>query len=469
MFGVVTQVNRINSQIGAIKKASKKTQSSPLAKHDLMHYIADLTPNSTPKWLPPYHLKPLIDALERTLHEPVRLLVSVPPRHGKTETLLRAISWILMKKPNYLIGYIAHTARLAQSKSRSARDYALLSGIELRNDSASVQEWITPQKGGLIAQGVEGPLTGHGLQLLIVDDPHKDRKEAESFKIRQNIAEWFTSTGLSRLTPIGSVVVCHTRWHEDDLIGRLQQSSNIKWEVINLPVINEDNLALFPDGGWSIDVLNERKKLVGPYDWASLYMGQPRPRELKLFNNAYYYSEIPLDSLRYSIGIDLAYTQNKYSDYSVALVMATDKQDNCYILDVQRMRVDAPKFAVSLQQLKNKYPHAPIMAIIGGTEKGVIDLLNKNYNLTIQSMNATSSKFVRSQQVAVLWNNGKIMLPERNLPWVEPFISELGHFSGIDDAHDDQVDALINAYAAASKPIAKLVDSKYNNWMPKAR
>ena len=150
--------------------------------------------------------------------------MSVPPRHSKTETILHSIAWLLEQDPQRSIGYVSYADAIARSKSRLARDYARAAGVALRQDADSLQEWRTAANGGVLATGVMGPLTGQGVNVLFVDDPIKNRQEAESFLIRQRTHEWFTSTATTRVEPNGSIVVCHTRWHADDLIGRLEKS-----------------------------------------------------------------------------------------------------------------------------------------------------------------------------------------------------------------------------------------------------
>ena len=465
-LAAASKILRQKKQMDVLSRRNQVVNADDYRHYDLMEFICHA---GMQKFLPPTHLKELVDVIQESLVHSVRVLVSVPPRHGKTETLLRGIIWLLLRRPDFMIGYIGHTGHMAQSKSRSARDYALRVGLQLREDSTSVQEWHTVQGGGVLAQGVNGPLTGHGLQVLIVDDPHKDRKEAESPRIRQNIEEWFTSTALSRLTPSGSVIVCHARWHEDDLIGKLSSNDIIPWRVINLPVYKKNKQPLFLDGGWTREILEEKRLLLGPYDWSSLYLGEPRPRESRLFNNAYYYDELPNIGLRYAIGLDLAYSHDTSSDYSVAVVMACDRNNRMYILEVQRSKMDAPKFAGTLQLMKRRYAGARFFSIIGGTEKGVVDLLNASYGLQIQHIPAGGSKFVRAQQVAAHWNNGNIMLPGFKAGWVDEFLRELTNFSGIGDLHDDQVDALVNAYTCLNRSRFRLVDDKFIKMMPKAR
>lgn len=185
--------------------------------------LADFIPRVSRGFAAPRHLAPLLALFARIdAGEPVRVCVSVPPRHGKTETVLHGIAWLLARHPGWRIAYVSYAADIARSKSRQARDYALRAGVRLRDDSAALHEWGTREGGGLLATGIGGPLTGHGVRALFVDDPHKNRADADSPTSRENVFNWFTSTAMTRVEPGGSVGVVHTRWHPADLIGRLR-------------------------------------------------------------------------------------------------------------------------------------------------------------------------------------------------------------------------------------------------------
>ena len=220
----------------------------------------------------------MLDVLDRIEHEPVRACVSVPPRHGKTETVMHAIARILARHPEWMIAYVSYAADIARSKSRQIRDYAAAAGVELRQDSKALHEWRTPQGGGVLATGVGGPLTGHGVRLLVVDDPFKNRQDADSPLIRERTWSWFTSTAMTRIEPGGSALVVHTRWHRDDLIGRCSRDEEVAWEVTSLPALSASGCALWPER-WPVAALLRRRAEVGEYDWDSLFQQSPKVRK----------------------------------------------------------------------------------------------------------------------------------------------------------------------------------------------
>lgn len=256
----------------------QRRASEPLAGLSLYDFV----PRVTPSFSAPRHLAPLVDLLDRVEQEPVRACVSVPPRHSKTETVLHGVARILARHPDWAVAYVSYAADIARSKSRQLRDYAARAGVVLREDSSALHEWRTPQGGGLLATGIGGPLTGHGVRLLVVDDPFKNRQDADSPAIRERASQWFTSTAMTRVEPGGSVLVVHTRWHRDDLIGRLERDEDVAWQVVNMPALDASERPLWPER-WPREALLSRRAEVGEHDWQSLYQGHPVARKGRIY------------------------------------------------------------------------------------------------------------------------------------------------------------------------------------------
>lgn len=412
--------------------------------------LGDFIPALNPRWSRPDHLAPLLDVFGRIREgESVRALLSVPPQHGKTETELHGIVQLLALDGTKTHAFTSYAAQYAESKSRLARDYALRAGVKLRDDSTAVHEWRTADGGGLLATGVGGPLTGQGIDgVILVDDPFKNRAEAESQLMRDRVFDWFTSAAMTRAHPSTSVVVVHTRWHPDDLIGRLQKEvdgdGDPVWECINLPAVSETGKALWPECR-PLEFL-EAARRRSEYDWWSMYMGEPRNRGGALFKDVQFYKPdaLPRSGYQIAIGLDFAYTTKTHADYSVAVVLMRHG-DAFYVLDVKREQVEAPKFAGTLRLLRTSYPAAKMFGFIGGTERGIVDFM-RSQGLSIHGEPARNDKFVRAQPVAAAWNRKTIFVPE-SAPWASAFVSELASFTGINDKHDDQVDAFAGAFA----------------------
>lgn len=419
--------------------------------------LLDFVPRISPRFTSPAHLAPVAALLERAmLGEPVRALVSVPPRHGKSELLLHAIAWWLARRPADTLGYVSYAADIARSKSRLARDYAGRAGVTLRDDSAALHEWRTTANGGCLAAGIGGPLTGHGVNGLIVDDPLKNRQDAESPLIRGVGHQWFTSTAMTRVEPGGFVIVNATRWHDDDLIGRLAQDADTPWEVVNLPAVSDAGDALWPER-WPLGALRARRAEVGEYDWHALYMGAPRPKGGEVFRVPARYESLDVTGARIVIGCDPAGTEDTRSDYTAAVVLAVRGFGAATIADVievVRFRGETPQAARELLALQAKW-RAPLTIEASRDGKAIVRALRSiDPRLRITEIAPRGDKFVRAQPCAAAWNEGRVRLPMK-AAWLADYVHEMERFTGLGDAHDDMADATVYAWTAASvSPVA---------------
>lgn len=464
--------------------ALHKSANKPLTKGEIdlwqtlealagVESLLDWIPLMSPHFERPKHLRQLAEVLVRSQFEPVYCWISVPPRHSKTETLLHYVPWRLHRDPKSEIAYCTYESNLAHTKSRRMRELAEQTGVQFKKAAKTVKEWETTQGGKLIATGVGGPITGKGAKLLIIDDPLKNREEAESPVIRQKIWDWFTSTALTRVEPGGSVIVCHTRWHDDDLIGRIRQEFP-EWIGIQMPAVEEyedgRRKALWPSR-WSLAELDKKRRLVGEYDWAALYQGQPRPKGGRMFKTPTRY-DLPMivqsdKPYKIIIGVDPAATEKTSADYSVACVMAFTGEFNTLnfkgdVLEVIRAQVEIPEFVARIRDLALKWG-APIAVEAVGGFKAVPQMLrNLDKRLRVIEAAALGDKFTRALPVAAAWNDGRVRIPH-TAPWVHDFLTEVEKFTGVKDARDDQVDALAHCYNSAQMVIPQVV---YNTPVP---
>lgn len=245
-------------------------------------------------------------------------------------------------------------------------------------------------------------------------------------------------------------VVHNTRWHPEDIIGVLMNESD--WPHVNLKALGEDGTALWP-ARYTVADLQARRNVVGEYDWASMYQGEPRPRGGAVFSGTYLYTDEQFAKLKadrkiakYVIGIDCAYTSKTHSDYSAAVVIAIDTDKNNYVVDVRRLQCESPKFAQVLKELRLTYDHPQVFWYTGGTEKAVVDTFRDTYGIPIKAVPARDDKFARALASASAWNAGRILIPKDEKPWKGTFLAEVLTFSGLGDKHDDQVDALAAAF-----------------------
>jgi predicted phage terminase large subunit-like protein len=410
--------------------------------------LLDFIPAINPRYERPDHLAPIAELFERAEREPVRALVSVAPQHGKTDTILAGLARHIARRPWLRNGYATYGDRLARKKSRQCRDIALAAGVQLRDDAQAVNDWMTVEGGGLLATSSHGALTGNPIDgILVIDDPHKDRADAESALSRENIWDWYNSTAKVRCHPTASILVVHTRWHEDDMIGRLSKERTADerkvWEEINLAAIRDDGQPL-----WHRRPLSflEEQKRGGEYDWWSLWMGSPRPRGSSVFRGVKFYDQLPV---RYRIGkgVDLAYTAKTRADWSVGIVILREdrlgEEPLFYVVDVRRAQAEVPEFVSELEAASVSWPGAWHW-FCSTTEKGVAQVVSRD-DIHIEPVLATADKFVRAQSLSQAWNEGRVLVP-RQAPWLKSLVDEIGAFSGVGDRRDDQVDALVSAF-----------------------
>ena len=228
-----------------------------------------------------------------------KLAVFIPPRHGKSQTVSRLYpAWFLGRNPDKRVILTGYGADLVHKHSRFARNIALTDaygvifpGVRVAQDSAARDAWdIEGHDGGLDAMGLDGAVTGKGAHILIIDDAHKNRKEAESKSARQKVWDAYSDDFYTRLEPGGAVVLIMTRWHGDDLGGRLLASEGEDWRVIRLPALAEDNDPMGRAEGealWAArfpaESIRDKRATLGAYSFAALYQQAPKQREGSLF------------------------------------------------------------------------------------------------------------------------------------------------------------------------------------------
>ena len=433
--------------------------------------LLDFVPVCSPELVRPDWLGPLAEAFDAAMAGPIELGFSVPPRHGKTELVLHGLARALIQHPEWPLLYASHTATFAATKSKAVRALAKRCGVQLSEGSNRADEWQTTAGGGLVARGVGGEVTGRGFRIIVIDDPIKSREQAESPVYREKTWSWLTSDIFSRLTPDGAVIVVHTRWHPDDPLGRMEDDgvSVITRRAIAEPGDDrEAGTCLSPELGWTVDVLEKRRRRVGEYAWASLYQGRPRPRGGSVFGPPTYYTALP-ESLRYGHGADLAYTAKTQADYSVMVTMANHRPaDAFYVVDCVRRQVSAPDFSLAILGQHQRRP-GPILFRGSGTEKGTGQFIAQRLPRgSWRQEQATGDKGVNALDYAAAWNDGRILLPDPEAfpaewaTWVSDYVEEHERFTGISDAHDDQVDAAGSAHRVLDKvpPAGAYTDDK---------
>ena len=409
----------------------------------------------------PWHLAQLVSLLERAAREPTLALVSMPPRHGKSASLTAALAWVTSQQPWRRSAYITYQQDLAQSVSRRVRRLVQESGVSLASDASRVSEWLTTDEGGLSATGIGSGLTGRGFDgLVIVDDPLRGREEAESLSQREKAWEGFNSDAFTRLNPGGSLVVVATRWHRDDLIGRLEQSVDPRWDVLSLPAIRDDEgnpsdegHALWPER-FDLASLRRIRAQIGEYAWASLYQQHPVPRDGILFRAPARYTTPALDGARLVLACDPAGSAKTRADYTAAIALAVrglGAELTADVLDVLRFQEGTDAAARKLRTFQTTHGGARMHLESSRDGVAIADTLRAIVpGILLAEAPARGDKFTRAQAVIAAWNQGRVRVPV-SAPWLDAFLAETERFTGVNDPHDDQVDALAHAFNAAGR------------------
>ena len=424
----------------------------------------------------PEHLAPLAEKLERALDETVEVCFSVPPRHGKTTLIVHAIVWLLLRDPTATILYVSYAHGFAEKQVRKAMRLAQIAGVRL-GDVQRSDYWTTAAGGGVMAAGVDGQVTGEGFRVIFVDDPHKNRAEAESLIKREGVVVGFNDNIFTRQDPRGtSIFVVHTRWHERDLIGQLTNPEATDdpedraepFEVVNLPALNAKGLALAPKL-FNTSKLRRIEKRLGPYSWASLYQGAPRPPGGALFTDVTLFEDgdaTQLGGYTDAIGVDLTHTSKTRADHNALAVLRRYHMTGVVrVIDVRRRRgvltdrkiggaVDEG-FARELAAVQRAHPGARTVQFTGGDEELVLLLLAqlRESACYVEALPSGSrDKWTRSQSYAAAYNDGRVQV-RAGQAWTDGFVAEHAAFEGRPGDQDDQVDAATAAYEVlASSP-----------------
>lgn len=242
------------------------------------------------RWRRALHLDYLSQRIASLASKPLRLLVSIPPRHGKSHLLsLWTPVWFLSHWSEKQVLLASYEATFAASWGRLARNvieqHQVQLGLRLASDSAAVAAWSLTAGGGMVTAGAGGPITGRGADLLLVDDPVKNIEEARSPIAREALWDWWCNVARPRLEPGGSIIIIMARWHRDDIIGRLLREQQ-EWDYVALPAIagsgdplgRGEGKPLWPER-YDLEALAKVRDDVGEDVWLRLYQQTPEEAE----------------------------------------------------------------------------------------------------------------------------------------------------------------------------------------------
>ena len=426
------------------------------------------------RWKRARHVDMLCGLLEEVERgELTRLIITMPPRHGKSMTVTESFpSWFIGRNPDKRVIEVSYGAELARkfglSNRRKIDEFgADVFGVQVSRENSSATNWgLEGYSGGMISAGIGGSITGQGADLLIIDDPIKNRKEAERQTYRENIWSEWQDTLSSRLHPGGCVVVIMTRWHEDDLVGRLLVQSN-SWHLVNLPILGrEEGQSLWPEH-YGEEWCTKKKSELGSRSWESLYQGHPRPADGNLFRQSMFQRYRDSGSC-YLVGdkvydksackifqtCDVAGSRKTSADYFVLGTFAVCPNGELLLLEVFRERLEGPDQPTLIARKHQEYKPALI-----GVESANMGLTLyqqlRRMGLPVVELKPDADKYTRAIPAAARYESGMVYHKE-GAHWLNDLEAEMLAFPN--GAHDDQVDVV--SYAVYMQSWGYLKDKK---------
>lgn len=445
-------------------------------------FAQNITRGYAEQWEPYPHLqlvnKAIVDLCEGKTDKK-RLLVTTPPRHGKSHLCsLHTPAWYLNRYPDKRVILASYGDDFAAEWGRQVRDLiennADRMSIKVSKESSAANRWaVDDHLGRMVTAGVGGQLTGRGAHLFILDDPVKDAAEAASATIRDQKWDWWRQVAQTRLEPGGVVILIQTRWHEDDLAGRILLHEPDLWTHINLPALAEEDDLLDRRPGEALcpqrydeQALGAIRESIGSQAWSALYQQRPSPEGGGAFKRKdfRYWSPqaseqktyvlhdtdgsllVPQSECWRMVIMDLALTKRTTSDYTVATVWDVApwlEPSRMILVDVIRERIEGAGHVDLGKQLWDSYQ--PNFVGVEEAMQGSMTLaFLQRMGVLIRGLKTKSKdKPFRAKDAELMMENHRVYFP-RNRAWLPAWEHELLLFPS--GTHDDQVDSF--AYAA---------------------
>lgn len=451
-----------------------KDIEAELARRSFKRFVSYTKPDYEFSW----HHDLLCEKLQAFAEKKIkRLMIFVPPRHGKSELASRRLpAYIFGINPDARIIGTSYGAELASLFNRDVQriidSYSyreLFPGTRLSESNIrtaafgsyirnSDQFEIVARKGSYRSAGVGGPITGTGGDFLILDDPYKNSEEADSPTVRRKVWEWYTSTFYTRQEKDASIMIIQTRWHESDISGALinamkkGEDFSDQWEIVSLPALLEDQHHRSPDdprrigealweNKYSAEWLRKTKGILGTRQFSALYQQDPRPGDGTMIKQNWmkFYHRKPEHFDKIIQSWDMAFGGKETSDYVVGSVYGKSGSQ-FYLLDQVRGQYDFPDTIRAFKMLSEKWPKA-LSKLVEAKANGqaVIDTLKKEISGIIPVVPSTS-KLARLNAVIGLYEAGNVLYPSpETCTWIQDHIEEMLAFPL--GSKDDRVDA----------------------------
>ena len=430
--------------------------------------------------------------VERKTNLPYEILIiTTPPQHGKSQSITETLpSWYLGKHPDNHVIEISYNQEFAINFGRANRRKIQefgdeVFGITLASDSnRNVEFGISDHVGGMLSSGIGTAVTGKRCNLMIIDDPVKNKAEAFSKSRRDLLYHEWTMSFKTRLAPHSKVILIMTRWHEDDLAGRLLEAEeNVKLLRFPCECEDEDDVlhrhigdALCPEIGKDNEWLKLYKASMvsteGTMAWNAMFQGRPSAMEGNVIQRDWWakYKSSELPSINtWVMSVDASFKDEDQSDY-VAIQVWGKVGHNIYLIDAVKKHLNFPDTIMEIRRLRATYPDCKTTLIEDRANGSAIITMLRREMSGIIAIQPIGSKMARVQAVLGAIESGSIWVPE-DKRFTADFIDECSSFPNA--AHDDQVDCMSQAlnrliYQRGTAPIIEKFSS-FDKMFPKWR
>ena len=420
----------------SLEAAGSELQRRRNARRSLLLFTTYTKPDYEVSW----HHKLICDFLDRFVNGEIkRMIISMPPRHGKSELVSRRLpAYIFGKFPDKSIISCSYSADLSSRMNRDvqriidAPEYSRLfpgtklSDANIRSQGSYLRNSdtfeIVNHNGVYRSAGVGGGITGMGCDIGIIDDPVKNREEALSTTYRDNVWEWYTSTFYTRLEKDAQILVTMTRWHEDDLVGRILQNDGDNWVQLTLPALSTDSIAPY-DQRTATDIplwenkydaasLATIRTVLGMYQWEALYQQHPTPEGGGMWK----YDDIENNRVAYApeltriiVGVDPAVTSGSNSDETGIVVAGIAANGQIYVLADKSLKGTPAEWGSRVVTAYHEYNADRVIAEVNNGGEIIESMLrNIDRNIPYESVRASRGKQIRAEPIAALYEQGKV-------------------------------------------------------------
>jgi len=423
-----------------------------------------------------------------------RLMICMPPQEGKSVRCSKWFSlWLLQRNPDTRIAVVSYESNVARRWGRAVRDEVTTNGkalnLRVRDDLSAQHEWqLDGREGGMYTAGVGGALTGRAVDCMVIDDPIKDRADADSPTIRANVVDWWTDSGSTRLAPCAPVIIVSTRWHPEDLSGwLLAQEDAHRWRVLSIPAQAETldpaddplgrHLGEFMESArrrtqaqwWAI------KAGLPARTWAALYQQRPTPAEGTVWQESWIsnFRGRTGDSMqrwtRVLVGVDPAVTSKATSDETGIVVTAMDAEGIAWVIDDRTLRGTPTQWGVAVWHAVFDWGGTGVVVEDNQGGEMVLVVLQTSWQTAVATyqrlhpgwqpmiappvtrVHASRSKRIRAESVAALYEVGRVRHAADGTDRLAALEDQMTSWTGVGDS-PDRIDALVHALTALFLP-----------------